>query len=190
MTNRTAGFPRVRRQVERHGASAFVTACALWLVALVAAPYAAGHARPGGPAYLAATGVYLTGSVICHQQARRSFHLDSVQLPVCARCFGIYAAAPLGAWLGLLLARRRRTTWPADGHDPRWRRWLVAAAMPTAVTVLAEWASGTMTPGPLRFAAGVPLGFAVAWFLAVSLRRGADAVRVGAAPGLEHGILE
>jgi Predicted membrane protein (DUF2085) len=168
-THAAAAFPR---GLMKAGAGLFVALCALWLLALVAAPYAAARARPGGPAYLAATAVYLAGSVICHQQAHRSFHLAGVQLPVCARCFGIYCAAPFGALLGWWLAGDRRRAWRLAPGDPRWRVVLVAAAMPTAGTVIAEWASGTMVPGPVRFAAGVPIGFAVAWFLSVSLGAG------------------
>ncbi len=159
------------------GAGLFAVVTVLWLAALVAAPYAAVHAGRRSPAYVAATGVYLVGSVICHQQARRSFHLDTVQLPVCARCLGIYAAAPVGAWLGLLLTRRRRSPWPVDGQDRRWRGWLIAAAAPTVVTVVTEWVSGVMTPGSLRFAAGLPIGFTVAWFIAVTLHAGRTATR-------------
>ena len=165
-------FFRGRRVAGLSGASLFVMVTVLWLAALVAAPYAAVHAGRRSPAYVAATGVYVVGSVICHQQARRSFHLDTVQLPVCARCLGIYAAAPVGAWLGLLLARRRRSPWPVDGQDRRWRAWLIAAAAPTVVTVVTEWGSGVMTPGSLRFAAGLPIGFIVAWFITVTLHAG------------------
>ena len=35
--------------------------------------------------------VYQLGSLICHQRPERSFHLAGVQMPVCARCFGLYA---------------------------------------------------------------------------------------------------
>lgn len=139
--------------------SALALASVIWLVAIFAAPYAARRAAPGSPAAVLAVGTYLIGSVICHQQARRSFHLDGVQLPVCARCAGIYLAAPFGAFCGWLFRRRRRV-------DPaRWRTPLVLAALPTAVTVVLEWVSGTMIPGPIRFAAGVPIGFVVMWYL-------------------------
>lgn len=33
----------------------------------------------------------LIGSAVCHQMAERSFILDGKQLPVCARCTGIYS---------------------------------------------------------------------------------------------------
>jgi len=59
-------------------------------------------AQPGIPAYLFALSVYAAGGVVCHQLPDRSFLLWGHQLPVCARCTGIYAAIP-GAghlWLG------------------------------------------------------------------------------------------
>ena len=59
-----------------------------WLVLLVAAPVA--------PTSLA-TLLYAAGSFICHQRPERSFHIDAAQLPVCARCLGIYAGAAIGS---------------------------------------------------------------------------------------------
>ena len=55
---------------------------------------------------MAAAGTYLIGGVVCHQRPERSFHLHGVQMPVCARCAGLY----LGAGLGVLAAAgfRRR----------------------------------------------------------------------------------
>ena len=58
-----------------------------WLGLLIAGPVA--------PTPIA-TLLYAIGSVICHQRPERSFHLDAVQLPVCARCLGIYVGAAAG----------------------------------------------------------------------------------------------
>ena len=169
-------LPRVPRSVgpgaARLGAVAFLTAATLWPVAIVGAPYAALDARPGTAAYDAAAVVYLVGSTICHQRAERSFHDGAVQWPVCARCAGIYLAAPFGALAALLVARDRRPRrrrLPVDAADPRWRPVIIAAALPTLVTVVMEWTTGQMTPALLRAAAGVPIGFAVAWFVTVAL---------------------
>src|SRR5690242_6632470 len=75
---------------------ALAIASLVWLIAIVAAPVAAHRAAAESPLAAAAGAVYLAGSIVCHQQARRSFHLEGIQLPVCARCSGIYAAAPFG----------------------------------------------------------------------------------------------
>lgn len=151
---------------------ALAIASLVWLMMIFAAPAAARRAAAGSPLAFAGSTIYLAGSIICHQQARRSFHLDGIQLPVCARCTGIYAAAPFGllcAWL----FRRRAGSRRDAAHDPaRWRTWLIAAALPTAITVLFEWVSGTMVPGPVRAAAGVPIGFAVTWYLGECLSSG------------------
>src|SRR4051812_13308281 len=76
---------------------AFITASVVWAVLLVAAPYAAsrGHATVLSTALIA--GVYGIGSLICHQLPERSYALWHAQMPVCARCTGIYAGAVIGA---------------------------------------------------------------------------------------------
>jgi uncharacterized membrane protein len=109
-----------------------------WLAVLMAAPF-----LPAVPAAF----VYLFGSRICHQIAERSFHLDGAQLPVCARCFGIYA----GFAAGLLFAPAR----------VRVRRVLLIGAVPTLVTVAAEWAGLWQTSNMARAIAGLSLGIAI-----------------------------
>ena len=50
---------------------------------------------------LLVAGVYAVGSVVCHQLPERSFHLWAAQMPVCARCTGIYAGAAIAAIVGV-----------------------------------------------------------------------------------------
>ena len=54
--------------------------------------------------------IFAVGSVICHQRPDRSFFVDGHQLPVCARCTGLYlsSGAGLAAWIGFKIARRWR----------------------------------------------------------------------------------
>src|SRR5688572_32097618 len=99
--------------------------------------------------------MYAIGAVICHQIPERSFHLSGVQLPVCARCLGIYAGAAAGAVAGFSLARRG--TWR---RAAAWRPTLVAAS-PTVITVMAEWTGVWLPSNWARAAAGAPLGFMV-----------------------------
>jgi uncharacterized membrane protein len=109
-----------------------------WLAVLIAAPF-----LPAVPAAF----VYVFGSRICHQIAERSFHLDGAQLPVCARCIGIYA----GFAAAVLVA-------------PGWmraRRVLIIGALPTLVTVVAEWAGIWQASNMARAIAGAPLGLAI-----------------------------
>ncbi|MCY4660529.1 MAG: DUF2085 domain-containing protein [Acidobacteria bacterium] len=146
-------------------------AASIWVAALVTAPYVVTHDRPGSAAFLAATGVYAVGAVVCHQQPSRSFHFWDAQLPVCARCAGLYAGAPGGLLLALLLlpapGRARRHFAPEQLRDMR--RLLIAAAVPTVFTVVVE------VPNAVRAMSALPLGLAVAWIAARTAREVLDA---------------
>jgi uncharacterized membrane protein len=124
-------------------------AAVAWLSLLVLAPLAT-------PSIAAL--VYAAGGVICHQIPERSFHLAGVQLPVCARCLGIYAGAAAAAsmhWLGGLSTNR--ATWRR--LSPRQaRRLFVLTAAPTLVTFALDWAGVWYTSNVVRVIAGVPLG--------------------------------
>ena len=124
-------------------------------------PLAALAAGPGVPAavQVGAALPYAIGAVICHQQPARSFALWSHQLPVCARCTGIYAGAALvtlAAALRSPVVRRRRTL-------------LLLAALPTIATLVFEWSTGITPSNLLRAITGVLLGAAVAWVILAAL---------------------
>jgi uncharacterized membrane protein len=133
-----------------------------WVVAIAAAPVL--------PAPMAAV-LYAMGSLICHQLPERSFHLQSFQLPVCARCFGLYAGGAAGSMAVAFVRplRGRVATSPS--------RFLItgAAAMPTFATVLLEHALGWPLSNETRALAAVPLAAAVA------------VIVVGAVPTLHYG---
>jgi uncharacterized membrane protein len=118
---------------------------AAWASLLVAAPAL--------PIPLAAF-LYVFASVICHQIPARSFHLDGAQLPVCARCLGIYLGAAAGAAIASVLRARpaRRKALP----------YLLAAA-PTAITIALEALDAWDPTNVVRATAGFPLGAAVAF---------------------------
>ena len=139
--------------------AAFATATVVWVLLLGLAPVAAaqGHASY---IYGFAAMVYGACAFLCHQLPGRSFHLGSTQLPVCARCTGIYAGAAAAAILDTLVPRLPIT--PS-------RLTLLAAAFPTLVTVIDEWITGGVTSNWIRFAAGVPLGAGVAILVIASL---------------------
>ena len=104
---------------------------------------------------------YLAGSLICHQLPERSFHIGAAQLPVCARCVGIYAGVALSA--GTLWGGPCRVVRLANLARLPLRTVTVVAAVPTAVTVALEWL-GTWEPSNLaRAFSGVPLGAVVAF---------------------------
>jgi len=104
--------------------------------------------------------VYFAASRVCHQKPERSFHTDDAQWPVCARCAGLYLAAPVGiAWF--FLQRRRR----AGRRRPQPALVFAVAAIPTVFSVAWEWGGLGMPPNPARALSALPLGAAVAWVL-------------------------
>ena len=143
----------------RHVLTALLVTTALWAMSVVAAPYLASSARSSHAALHASVVPYLFGSVICHQRADRSFHVYGTQWPVCARCAGLYLPAPLGVvWAFVTRSRRPHRT-------SALRMALLAAALPTIVTVLIE-STGLYQPTNLvRAVAAMPLGFTTAWLL-------------------------
>jgi uncharacterized membrane protein len=101
--------------------------------------------------------LYALGSRICHQRPERSFHLFAAQLPVCARCAGIYTGAAIGSLLALSGSIRERL-FP---FSPR--MLLVAGALPTLITLIIEWSGAGAGGNDVRAAAGVWLGVAIAF---------------------------
>lgn len=131
-----------------------VVASIVWPLTLGAA-VAHRVSHEAGSRSLWAGAVYAAAHLVCHQKPERTLHTGDVAWPVCARCAGLYLAAPVGA---LLWAWRR----------PRWAQaaWVVGlAAAPTAATVVWEWAGLGMPAHLVRFITAVPLGMAVAAML-------------------------
>ena len=146
---------------------AFIAAALTWAVAMPFATLTAARPDASPAMYVVAVAVYGAGSIICHQLPGRTFHVGSAQMPVCARCTGIYAGAALAAAvLGLLGTGRQaggRTRIRAD------RLRVLAAALPTVATLLFEWSTGSTPSNTVRALAGVPLGAAVAWVIGAAL---------------------
>jgi len=141
--------------------AAFVAATVTWAGLLVLTPWLASrpHASPVASTLILA--VYGVGSLVCHQRPERSYQLWTAQMPVCARCAGIYFGAVIGAIAG---------AWRTGGAGARlWRlgpRAILAfAATPTLVTLVYEWTTGDMPAHAIRAAAGVAIGLAAAWLV-------------------------
>jgi uncharacterized membrane protein len=142
-----------------------MTASVIWALALPTAAVVHGEALISGRR-IASDLIYVAGAVLCHQRPERSFQLAGQPLPVCARCTGIYGGAALAAMVfvaagsvrvgprGLFLPRRSDV-----------RRMAVCAALPTALTLMWEWITGSAPSNLLRAAAGVPLGVLVSWLV-------------------------
>ena len=113
--------------------------------------------------------VYQAGSLVCHQRPERSFHLAGVQLPVCARCFGLYLSGAVGLVVASRVAAARYPARPA-------RLLLAMAALPIASTVALEWLGLIHTTNVQRMLTGLPLGFAAGVVIVRSLARPRDAI--------------
>jgi uncharacterized membrane protein len=131
-----------------------------WIVLLLSAPFLP---------LLVSAAAYAFGSLVCHQIPERSFHLHAFQLPVCARCFGLYAGAAAAAMWTVAPAGLYDAAYAA--YAPRTLRAVTAvAALPTVITVVLEWA-GVWAPSNLtRALAGAPLGFVVAFVVMGAIR--------------------
>jgi predicted membrane protein DUF2085 len=132
-----------------------------WLLLLVAAPLLASPV---------AAVLYAAGSLICHQLPERSFHLQGFQLPVCARCLGIYGGAAVGSVAGAAAVGRRFLAWwrqPAT-RSVNWIATAIAAS-PTLATFVLEWGFGWPISNAVRATAALPVGFAVAFVVVGAL---------------------
>ena len=143
-------------------AAALVAVTAAWAAWLAAAPAVA--AADVRPALWAAAAAYRAGALVCHQQDARSLHVAGVRMPVCARCFGLYAGGAMGAAAAAawLLVRR-----PATVALGPMRAFAVAAGMPTLLAWAGEHLAGLTVPGSARAILALPLGAAVAAIVAL-----------------------
>lgn len=137
--------------------SSLALVTALWASLLVAAP-ASYNAKLSAATYAA-------GALVCHQRPERSFHLGNAQLPVCARCLGLYAGAILGvaAWAGFAGVHARpslRAQRFASSHRLRWM--LALLALPTLLTVATALGGVWDPPNATRAVLAMPLGAAIA----------------------------
>jgi len=117
--------------------------------------------------------VYAAGSVICHQLPERSFFLDGRQLPVCARCTGLYLSAGAG-FLGWCIWKTARG-WPRFAVAPRAALAIVTvAAVPTALSygtgVFGLWDGSNLTRALLAVPLGASAGAVVAAVATKDLR--------------------
>lgn len=117
--------------------------------------------------------LFAIGGVICHQRPERSFFWDGHQLPVCARCTGLYVSAAVGflAWFAFKLVRR----WRRIEGDPNCAlRLLALASAPTLMSVvtgtLGLWDGSNLTRALLAIPLGLSAGAIVSAVFAKDLR--------------------
>jgi uncharacterized membrane protein len=139
-------------------AKLLTAAAVVWLLLIFTAPLTLSHGRATVVGVIA----YQIGALVCHQRPERSFHLAGVQLPVCARCLGLYLSGSAGlvaAWI-----------W-RSGVTRHARLVFVVAALPIALTVALEWIGAITTTNVQRFLTGLPLGLVAGLALVELLRR-------------------
>lgn len=135
---------------------AIVAAIVAWPVALGAALVDRGQP----PVTVASQVAYIAASRVCHQRPDRSYVTAGVPWPVCARCAGLYLAAPVGAMIALAGRRRRRTA------DVRVLRAIVVATVGVMgaawlvevtglMAVSAGWRTVTAAPAGVAVAAAI-----------------------------------
>jgi uncharacterized membrane protein len=133
-------------------ASVLLVIAAAWTVLVAAAPVL------GWPF------VYTAAHRVCHQIPPRSFHIAGAPMAVCARCFGLYLGGVAAGGVALVRTRRRPAT------EARRARWLIAAAaLPTVITLFAEWILRWPVGNAARFVAALPLGATAAWLVVRAL---------------------
>lgn len=132
-----------------------VLASLAWLASVLAAPFAIQSSVSS--VRDAAALMYAAAGFICHQRPERSYWIAGAQLPVCARCTGLYVSAAIGAPIAYVYARAASTG--------RARLVALAAGLPTLITWSMEVAGLAHPSNTVRAIAALPLGFAVAWLL-------------------------
>jgi uncharacterized membrane protein len=144
---------------------ALTAAAAVWTILIFSLPLLTSGISP--PPRLIAV-VYGAGALVCHQQTERSFSLTGTQMPVCARCTGLYLAGTLcalAAWFG----------YP---REPRRARTLLAiAAAPMALSVGLEWMGLAAGSNTLRAASALPAGGVAGWVIVRLLRSESERMR-------------
>ena len=95
--------------------------------------------------------VYAFGSFICHQRPDRSFFVGEAQLPVCARCLGIYGGATAGSLIAPFLGR---IAWP--------RTAVILSVVPALGSLVVEWTGLARPSNEVRAATGVVAGMIIA----------------------------
>ena len=159
----------------------------VWALTLPLVPFAAAEDHLTGVGTVFATLVYATGGVVCHQRPERSFHPWGTQMPVCARCAGLYASAPLGTLLAWRRVRRRDDEQVQDARRPwsaRRVRWcLSVAALPTVATVIGETVGLVHPTNVVRAVSALPFGLATAWVVGLGLTFGIVGPRRARAAG-------
>ncbi|MGN8224950.1 DUF2085 domain-containing protein [Gracilimonas sp. BCB1] len=97
--------------------------------------------------------------VLCHQDPFRSFSISGIQMAVCARCLGIYAALLMG-WILLPVY-----AYLEKGKSKIEKGWLIAAILLNLADVLGNYFGLWTNTLISRFILGALLGLPLAFIL-------------------------
>jgi len=92
--------------------------------------------------------IYTFGDWECHQHASRSYFLNGNQMPVCARCTGIFVSMSVFAMLFVFFRVKM----------PFWR--IIALIMPLALDGVVQLMSSYESSNIMRLITGILAGFA------------------------------
>jgi uncharacterized membrane protein len=161
------------KTARRHaGLLAVVLTTGVWVAGLVAASLRSSSSDGVRP--IAAAAVYAAGSLVCHQRPERSFHLAGSQLPVCARCLGLYVGGFVGAIAWVLMAGvgAVQSNLAQRLLKPRLlRRILCWSALPTMVTAITASLGWWDPANLLRALFAAPLGLAIGGLVCAAASR-------------------
>ncbi len=132
-----------------------------WAGLILIAPWLGSGSGAGRGAAWLSVSIYWLGSLVCHQRPERSFHLSGAQLPVCARCTGLYLSGALGVVVGWWRGSRGGAVGLSS-----WRWPIVLSVLPTAATLVVEWWRPTAVSPMIRAAAALPAGAVAGLLLA------------------------
>jgi uncharacterized membrane protein len=139
--------------MSRRGVVSLLAAVAVgWAAAIVVAPLIRVSVEGVIASRLAAM-TYAIGALVCHQLPDRSFHLAGAQLPVCARCTGLYLSGAVGlvAWM----------MWRAPATRRSFRRVIVVLGAPAVITYVLHVVGMWDATNAVRAIASAPLGLAL-----------------------------
>ena len=139
-----------------------------WALTLVMVPFLLAHTEEERVLTAVSAGTYIFAGVICHQLPERSFRPWGVQMPVCARCAGLYFGGAVGALVAGITRRRDSARNRVEMLSLRWV--LLASALPTGMSFVAELGGWVPVGEELRAVASVPLGATVTWVASLVIR--------------------
>lgn len=108
--------------------------------------------------------IYTFGDVWCHQKNERSFFINGNQMPICARCFGIFLGVPIGICFSIL----SKTKIDKNIHK-KFLIPLISGYSPLAVDEAGQLAGLWHSTNVLRILTGTFAGLAFGFILSIAM---------------------